>query len=77
MSQKIFTLTAAITFAVLALNFQSSLAAEPQDDKNNPTAPGHGAGNFPPEQANNERAAEKNEDNCIKQFPHTPAQCIG
>ena len=52
---------------------------ENADDKNNPTSPGGGAGNFPPEHALNDNAAEKNEDNCIKQFAKgtggPPAQC--
>lgn len=46
---------------------------ENADDKNNPTFPGGGAGNDPPDHANNERAQENTADNCAKHI--NPAQC--
>jgi hypothetical protein len=55
-----------------------------QDDKNNPTFPGGGAGNEPPSQAHNERADDNTFRNCDRfdtAFPdvgngrNLPAQC--
>lgn len=51
---------------------------ENADDKNNPTYPGTGQGNNPPDQAKNENAGDNTEENCDKHDDSekgSPAQC--
>jgi hypothetical protein len=48
---------------------------ENADDKNNPTFPGTGQGNNPPDQANNEKAGDNTDEHCATHDKGSPAQC--
>jgi hypothetical protein len=89
---KIFTtlLLAAAIASVTAILSPTSVFAptnNAQDDKNNPgTYPGEGAGNLPPDQAQNQNADDNTFRNCNRfdtAFPdvgngrNLPAQCYG
>jgi hypothetical protein len=83
------TLLMGIMFGAIAVAIATSGAIPPAyanhkpghenaDDRNNPTFPGGGAGNTPPDQANNERASENTVQNCDKHDNSgkgSPAQC--